>query len=116
VVEKNKAPLVCLEHAAHVLGIKNSELPNLLKVKYPAAELRGIQSSKKLSSPLSKIPLNYGGDGGGLRWPLIRRGVMIRSFPPHPNPLPPGERPFIPSAELGGILAHFDKGSLLNHK
>jgi len=23
---------------------------------------------KKLSSPLSKIPLNYGGDGGGLRW------------------------------------------------
>ena len=28
-------------------------------------------------------------------------GVMIRSFPPHPNPLPP--------AELGGILAYFDK-------
>jgi len=37
--------------------------------------------------------------------------VMIRSFPPHPNPLPPrGEgRPFIPPAELGGILAYFDK-------
>jgi len=26
-----------------------------------------------LSSPLSKIPLNYGGDGGGLRWPLAQR-------------------------------------------
>jgi len=48
-------------------------------------ELRGIQFSKKLSSPLSKIPLNYGGDGGGLRWP------------------------FIPPAELGGILECFDK-------
>jgi len=48
---------------------------------------------------------------------------MIRSFPPHPNPLPcllrsgfaqagpRGEgRPFIPPAELGGILAYFDKG------
>jgi len=34
---------------------------------------------------LSKIPLNYGGDGGGLRWP------------------------FIPPAELGGILEYFDK-------
>jgi len=47
---------------------------------------------------------------------------MIRSFPPHPNPLPclrrsgfaqagpRGEgRPFIPPAELGGILAYFDK-------
>jgi hypothetical protein len=36
---------------------------------------------------------------------------MIRSFPPHPNPLPPGERvrPFIPPAELGGILKYFDK-------
>ena len=46
---------------------------------------------------------------------------MIRSFPPHPNPLPPrargpsglaarGEgRPFIPPAELGGILEYFDK-------
>jgi len=47
---------------------------------------------------------------------------MIRSFPPHPNPLPclrrsgfaqagpKGEgRPFIPPAELGGILAYFDK-------
>jgi len=37
-------------------------------VKCPAAELRGIQFSKELSSPLSKIPLNYGGDGGGLMW------------------------------------------------
>jgi len=49
-------------------------------------------------------------------------GVMIRSFPPHPNPLPclrrsgfaqagpRGEgRPFIPPAELRGILAYFDK-------
>jgi len=49
-------------------------------------------------------------------------GVMIRSFPPHPNLLPclrrsgfaqagpRGEgRPFIPPAELGGILAYFDK-------
>jgi len=49
-------------------------------------------------------------------------GVMIRSFPPHPNPLPclrrsgfaqagpRGEgRSFIPPAELGGILAYFDK-------
>jgi hypothetical protein len=36
---------------------------------------------------------------------------MIRSFPPHPNPLPPrGEgRPFILPAELGGILAYFYK-------
>ena len=47
---------------------------------------------------------------------------MIRSFPPHPNPLPclrrsgfaqagpRGEgRPFIPPAEMGGILAYFDK-------
>jgi len=47
---------------------------------------------------------------------------MIRSFPPHPNPLPclrrsgfaqagpRGEgRPFIPPAELRGILAYFDK-------
>jgi len=47
---------------------------------------------------------------------------MIRSFPPHPNPLPclrrsgfaqagpRGEgRPFIPPAELGGIVAYFDK-------
>ena len=31
-------------------------------------ELRDIQFSKELSSPLSKIPLNYGGDGGGLMW------------------------------------------------
>jgi hypothetical protein len=40
-------------------------------------------------------------------------GVITRSFPPHPNPLPPrGEgRPFIPPAKLGGILAHFDKSS-----
>jgi len=52
---------------------------------------------------------------------------MIRSFPPHPNPLPclrrsgyaqagprGEERPFIPPAELGGILAYFDKdGALL---
>ena len=37
-------------------------------------------------------------------------GVISRSFPPHPNPLPRGEgRPFIPPAKLGGILAHFDK-------
>jgi len=37
---------------------------------------------------------------------------MIISFPPHPNPLPPrGEgKPFIPPAELEGILAYFDKG------
>jgi len=47
---------------------------------------------------------------------------MIRSFPPHPDPLPclrrsgfaqagpRGEgRPFIPPAKLGGILAYFDK-------
>src|SRR4030042_5421149 len=36
---------------------------------------------------------------------------MIRSFPPHPNPPPPrGEgKPFIPPAELGGILAYFYK-------
>jgi len=36
---------------------------------------------------------------------------MITSFPPHPNPLPPGGegKPFIPPAELGGILAYFDK-------
>jgi hypothetical protein len=48
---------------------------------------------------------------------------MIRSFPPHlypveyfvllhgASPLPPrGEgRPFIPPAELGGILEYFDK-------
>jgi len=46
---------------------------------------------------------------------------MIRSFPPHPNSLPPpgqrssglaarGEgRPFIPPAEMGGILEYFDK-------
>ena len=44
-----------------------------LEMKYPAAELRGIQFSKKLSSLLSKIPLNYGGDGGGLRWPPAQR-------------------------------------------
>jgi len=55
-------------------------------------------------------------------WGRIKVGVMIRSFPPHPNPLPclrrsgfaqagpRGEgRPFIPPAELGGILAYFDK-------
>jgi len=45
-----------------------SELSTKSGMKYPAAELWGIQFSKKLSSPLSKIPLNYGGDGGGLRW------------------------------------------------
>jgi hypothetical protein len=44
-------------------------------VKYPAAELRGIQFSKKLSSPLSKIPLNYGGDGGGFT--LLDRESMV---------------------------------------
>jgi hypothetical protein len=37
----------------------------------------------------------------------MKVGVMIRSFPPNPNPLPPGERgPFIFPAELGSILAH----------
>jgi hypothetical protein len=45
--------------------------------------------------------------------------VITRSFPPHPNPLPPGERagPSSPPAKLRGILAHFDKkvdDSLLN--
>ena len=37
---------------------------------------------------------------------------MIRSFPPHPimTQSPRGEgRPFIPPAELGGILEYFDK-------
>jgi len=55
-------------------------------------------------------------------------GVMIRSFPPHPNPLPclrrsgfaqagpRGEgRPFIPPAELRGILAYFDKDQRKKH-
>ncbi|MFH1624353.1 MAG: hypothetical protein ABID54_04255 [Pseudomonadota bacterium] len=36
---------------------------------------------------------------------------MIRSFPPHPNPLPQGRGKAIhPPAELRGILALFDKG------
>jgi len=45
-------------------------------------------------------------------------GVMIRSFPPHPNPLPPGGegRPFIPPAELGGILEYFDKFIITRRK
>jgi len=36
---------------------------------------------------------------------------MIRSFPPHPNPLPPGERVghSSPQQSWGGILAYFDK-------
>jgi len=39
-------------------------------------------------------------------------GVMSKIIPPSPYPSPPrGEgRPFIPPAELGGILAHFYKG------
>ena len=39
---------------------------------------------------------------------------MIRSFPP--NPLPPGERVghSSPPAELGGILAYFDKSYLFS--
>ncbi|MBP1698236.1 MAG: hypothetical protein H6Q41_3424 [Deltaproteobacteria bacterium] len=54
-----------------------------------------------------------------LRWGRIKAGVMIKSFPPHPNPLPclrrsgfaqagaRGEgKPFIPPAELGSILAY----------
>jgi hypothetical protein len=35
---------------------------------------------------------------------------MIRSYPPHPNPLPPGEREAIhPPNRTGSILGHFDK-------
>ena len=55
-------------------------------------------------------------------------GVITRSFPPHlypveyflllhgASPLPPGGegRPFIPPAELGGILEYFDKQSFKN--
>jgi len=51
----------------------------MTKVKYPAAaagpeglwpggSCEALKIFKKTSSPLSKIPLNYGGDGGGLRW------------------------------------------------
>jgi len=41
----------------------------------------------------------------------IKVGVMSKIIPPSPYPSPPmGEgRPFIPPAELGGILAHFYK-------
>ena len=57
----------------------------------------------------------------------IKVGGRIRSFPPHPNPLPclrrsgfaqagpRGEgRPFIPPAKLGGIVAYFDKDMWLS--
>jgi len=65
-------------------------------VKCPAAELRGIQFSKELSSPLMGEDLGGGDD-------------KIISPSPFPSP-PRGEgRPFIPPAELEGILAHFDK-------
>jgi len=47
------------------------------RMNYPAAELRGIQLKKNSPPPL-----------GG----RIKVGVMRRSFPPHPDPLPPGER------------------------
>jgi len=39
--------------------------------------------------------------------------VMIRSFPPHPNPLPSRERGAIhPPSRAGGILAYFYKNNI----
>jgi hypothetical protein len=40
----------------------------------------------------------------------MKVGVMIRSFPPHPNPFPPDERGdhSYPS-RAGGMLAYFNK-------
>ena len=58
------------------------------KSKAPRASARGIHIAlKTISSPLSKIPLEFSGDGGGLISPrLIKVGVMPL-FSPSPNPL-----------------------------
>jgi len=64
--------------------------------QYPAADLRGIQFLTKFSSPLSKIPLIYGGDGGG----------------PYPSPSRGEGRSFILPAELSGILTYSCKISI----
>jgi hypothetical protein len=65
-------------------------------MKYAAAELRGIQFSKKTSSPL------MGEDEGGGEEKII-------SPSPWPSPSRGEGRPFIPLAELGVILAYFYK-------
>jgi len=57
-------------------------------MNYPAAELRGIQL-KKNSPPLEACLREAASAKAGGR---IKVGVMTRSFPPHPDPLPPGER------------------------
>ena len=69
-----------------------------VRVKCPAAELRGIQFSKELSSPLPCTILGSGLDGGGLRWPPAQRasgserGDDKIDSPSPSNPLPPWER------------------------
>ena len=55
---------------ALTIYLKLNKLVTFLVVKYPAAELRGIQFSKKLSSPLMPAcakPLRRR-QGEGLRW------------------------------------------------
>jgi len=66
---------------------------------------------KTISSPLSKIPLEFSGDGGGLISPrLIKVGVKIGPlYPPSPNPSHQGRgilrMPFIPALP-GGVFWH----------
>ena len=94
------------------LGVTKSQAPisevprSSLRPRGPLArrELRGIQFSKKLSSPLRG---------------RIKVGVMIRSFPPHLYPVeyfvllhgasphpPPGQRPFRAGGQGRGEAIH----------
>ncbi len=69
----------------------------------PRPKGRGISFNlQTLSSPSSKIPLEFSGDGGGLISPrLIKVGVMP-FFTPSPNPSSPRRRLYEPEAIKGG--------------
>jgi len=58
------------------------------RMNYPAAELRGIQLKKNLLFLEACLREAASAKAGG----RIKVGVMRRSFPPHPDPLPLGER------------------------
>ena len=84
---------ISMAEIARNLGVGTSAIA--MAVKYPAAELRGIQFSKNSPPP---------------RWGRTKVGVTIRPFPLTLTLSPRGEgRPFIPPAELRGILAYFYK-------